>query len=272
MIKLGLFPGVFEMNRFEAMARAGYDFAEFAIENIIDMTDSEFAKLKKLLSDSNLEVIALSNPYPSTKNIIAPEFDFRGFQEKFKLAAARGVELGCKYIIYAHGNVRMMPIFGKGIQEHRALVFETMRLAAETASSEGLMMLIEITSKNRTNFCNTFAEAVGLCKEIGSPKVATMCDLRHFMSSGEPYENMVLYKEYIKHIHIDYPYDEFPTRKFPTLNDDFDYAPFFDAIKRMDYSGGISVEARSYDDYERQITEGLEFFKHFGHVPAKKRT
>ena len=269
MIKLGCYPDVFRMDRFESMVRAGYDFTEFSLENVIAMSDEEFETFHRFLSDCGLKVLSIANPYPTNVDIIAPEFDYKAFQEKIKIGAFRASKLGCPYIIYAHGNVRMLPVFGKGIQEKRALIVETLRLAAETMASEGIMTLIEITSKNRTNFCNTFAEAVGLCEEISSPKMGTMCDLRHFMSGGEPYENIVRYKDYIKHFHIDYPYDTFPTRRFPKLSDDFDYTPFFEAISRMNYEGGISVEARSYEDFEREITDGLAFFEHFGITPAK---
>jgi hypothetical protein len=39
MIKLGCFPDVFKMDRFEAIARAGYDFTEFQAEDLLDMSE-----------------------------------------------------------------------------------------------------------------------------------------------------------------------------------------------------------------------------------------
>ncbi|MDR1193970.1 MAG: sugar phosphate isomerase/epimerase [Peptococcaceae bacterium] len=267
MIKLGCYPDVFQKDRFEAMSRAGYDFTEFPLENLLTMSDDEFIAFKRFLSHCRLEVIALPNPYPPAENILSPTFDYKSYQEKIKTEVFRAAELGCQYIIYAQGNVRMMPVFGKGIQEYRAKIMETLSLAALTAAREGLGTLLELTSKNRTNFGNTLAEFVGIRAELGAPAIDTLCDLRHFMSAGEPFANLIVYKDYIKHLHIDYPYDVFPTRRFPTLADDFDYEPFFDTIAKMGYTGGLAVEARSYEDFPRQITEGLSFFQHFGLTP-----
>lgn len=253
----------------EPIARAGYDCTEFSLVCLREMSKEQFQDFKKFLRDQGLSLAALDNPYP-TSSVLEESFDLDAFQEELKLECARAAELGCPYIVYAQRASRELATGYTSAQlTQRAKAIESMRRTAQCAAVEGMDMLIEITGRNATNFCNTFAEAMGVIEEIGVPGVSSMCDLRHMLNSGEPYENMIRYKDLIKLVHIDMPYTDFPVRHFPSLEDGFDYAPFFHALKRIGYDGAINVEARTYQDFEGDIRKGLEFFAHFGYRPAK---
>ena len=56
----------------------------------------------------------------------------------------------------------------------------------------------------------------------------------------EPYENLIQYRDIVKHIHVDYPLS-YPERKYPNVDDDFNYAPFFTQLKG--YDGLLTIEA-----------------------------
>ena len=54
----------------------------------------------------------------------------------------------------------------------------------------------------------------------------------------------------------------------PRLDDGFDYSPFLDALKAIDYKGIISVEASVFKDFHSEIRDGLRFFEAHGIRPA----
>ena len=272
MIQLGVYPiNAFKLDvkEIEAVARAGYDCTEFSMVCLREMSEEQFKDFKKLMKDYDLKLAAIDNPYP-TCSVLDESFDLDAFQDELKLGCARAAELGAPYVVYAQRASRVLATEYTPLQiGQRAKAVESMARVAECAADVGMNMLIEICGRNATNFCNTFAEAVGLIDEINIPGVSSMCDLRHMLNSGEPYENMVRYKDYIKLIHIDMPFTNFPVRYFPSLNDGFNYDPFFNALKRMGYDGAINVEARTYNDFEADMREGLKFFEHYGMKPAK---
>ena len=85
-----------------------------------------------------------------------------------------------------------------------------------------------------------------------------MADLRHFVWSGEPFEDVVTYKELVHHVHIDYP-TSYPERNYPNVNDDYDYAPFFEQLKG--YDGTLTIEADVPSDWMRAGVDARELLK-----------
>ncbi|MFZ3109761.1 MAG: hypothetical protein WA234_03600, partial [Rectinemataceae bacterium] len=58
-------------------------------------------------------------------------------------------------------------------------------------------------------------------------------------------------------------------RIVPRLDDGFDYGPFLEALKGIAYKGILSVEASVFEDFPREITECLGFFKAYGIEPYR---
>jgi len=48
------------------------------------------------------------------------------------------------------------------------------------------------------------------------------------------------------------------------VDDGNDYAPFFDALKKIDYRGIISIEANTFTNFAQDLRDGISFFKVFG--------
>ena len=74
-----------------------------------------------------------------------------------------------------------------------------------------------------------------------------MADLRHFVWSGESFDDLVKYRDIIKHIHVDFPLS-WPERRWPKLGDGYNYQSFFDRLK--DYDGTLTIEADVPDDWQ----------------------
>lgn len=84
-----------------------------------------------------------------------------------------------------------------------------------------------------------------------------MCDLRHMYSLDESVDEIIKYKDYILHAHIDYP--KGLQRYFPNKEDGFDYKPYIQALLRSGYKGLLTIEATSYDDFASEACESAEY-------------
>lgn len=82
--------------------------------------------------------------------------------------------------------------------------------------------------------------------KVNMPNLFAMADLRHMIGASEPLEDIV------RHVHMDDPLS-YPERKYPRLNNGYDYAPFFEQLR--DYQGMLTVEAEIPEGWMRAGAE-----------------
>lgn len=83
-------------------------------------------------------------------------------------------------------------------------------------------------------------EAARVIDKANMPNLFAMADLHHMIGAGEPLEDIVRYRDIVRHVHMDDPLS-YPERKYACLNNGYDYAPFFEQLR--DYQGMLTVEA-----------------------------
>ena len=81
------------------------------------------------------------------------------------------------------------------------------------------------------------------------PNLFAMVDLRHMFWAEEPFEDIEAFAAFVRHVHMDYP-RSYPQRLFPKPTDDYDYAPFLEAVKRSGYDDTLTIEADVPEDWE----------------------
>jgi hydroxypyruvate isomerase len=115
-----------------------------------------------------------------------------------------------------------------------------------------------------SNFILNIPDALSLADELGVHNLKPFIDLRWFVDEKRSYEEIITYADQIEHIHIDNPLPLFPTRYIPRITDEFDYAPLFNALKKICYKGIISCEANVFEDFDRDLKDLMEFFNYYG--------
>ena len=121
-------------------------------------------------------------------------------------------------------------------------------------------MVVERVVLAHSNYLNTLAETDIFLKEVDHPNCSAMCDLRHMHKSNEAMSEILKYRSIVKHAHIDYPRKL--TRYFPVPEDDFDYLPYFQALKDANYSGLLTVEATAVkNNFLQEATICCEYLK-----------
>jgi sugar phosphate isomerase/epimerase len=249
----------------DAIAGAGYDCIEMHMHEIIGMNDEDFAALKQKLSDpqGSIECEVLDNPVPLDKVVAEESFDldyYRGFLEK---GAERAAQLGVNYYIFGNGKTRSLPEEGDvQAAKDKNLVF--IRMLADIAGDKGITVLIEPLGPRVSNVVQSIPEAVNYIEEIGKPNLGTFLDYRWFVDRQHPFSMIEDFGKHIRHVHIDNPTTPFPHRVIPRVDDGHDYTPLFDALKKIDYQGIISIEANTFEDFEQDLRDGIQFFRAHG--------
>jgi len=86
--------------------------------------------------------------------------------------------------------------------ETRLLVEEVKRLS-KSAEDKGAYLILEPINRYETHFMNRLEQAVAICREIGSEKVAVMADYFHMnIEESKIEESIGQFSDFIVHLHL----------------------------------------------------------------------
>ena len=227
----------------ETAKAVGFDYVELGTTEITALSDEEFeaalAQVKKVglpTPNANLflpATLKLTGPSPAT-----PEEQMAYVRKAF----GRLNRLGVRILCFGSGGARRVPDGFSSEEAFAQLVAFGKRIAPE-ARANGITVVIEPLRRQETNIINTTAEGLALVKAIADPNFQLLVDFFHLASEKEDPAIIVQARDHIRHLHMANPLG----RVFPQQWDEYDYAPFFAALRRIGYAGGISIEASSKD-------------------------
>ncbi len=97
--------------------------------------------------------------------------------------------------------------------------------------------------------------------EGGSPRIQQLADIFHMMMGRESAESIIRAGDHLRHCHI----AEWQTRQFPGHDpaETYRLKPYFDALKAIGYTGGVSCECGWGDkgDLARNLETALKTMK-----------
>lgn len=128
---------------------------------------------------------------------------------------------------------------------------------ANRAAQNGVTILMEALPRSQSDVVRTLADAAAVVDEINSPGLKTMFDSHNSEDETEPHDALIeKYFDLIRHVHV----NEMDGRHPGT--GDYDFVRIFRALKRLDYTGWISLEAFDFEiGGERIASETIEYLR-----------
>lgn len=244
----------------EAIASAGYDLIEMQMSEVMGMEDEAVELTRQNLQAVHIACEVLDNPVPLQEVVADESFDLGFYREYLRKGAERATQLGVKKYIFGNGKTRSLPLEGE-IKAAKEKNLEFLRMLADIAGEKGITILIEPLAPKVSNVVQSIPEALDYINEIGRPNLGTFLDYRWFVDRGHPLSMIEEYGKQIQHLHLDNPLSPFPARVIPRMDDGVDYSPLFEALRRIDYQGIISIEANTFRDFRQDLQDTMEFFK-----------
>lgn len=224
---------------YDAMKQAGFDYAELDMPEVESLPDKEFAAFRAHVEETGFPVPTGARILPVTEPLFfTPDFQEMSLAPYLKSSCKKSSEIGIKTILFGNGKARWL-IEEDSLKKEPAFI-SFLRMFCEIAGEYGQEVLIEPLGPKYSNYINTLPDAARVIDVAQMPNLFAMADLRHFVWSREPFEDVVEYRNIVHHIHVDYPLS-YPERKYPSVGDDYDYAPFFQQLRN--YSGTLTIEA-----------------------------
>jgi D-psicose/D-tagatose/L-ribulose 3-epimerase len=235
---------------------AGFDYVELSTTEIATMPDADFDKAAREIKDVGLPVPATNLFLPATLKVTGPEIDTAQQMKYVTAAFDRLSSLGTRIVVFGSGGARRVPD-GFAHDEAFGQLVDFGRRIAPLARSRGITVAVEPLRHEETNIINSAAEGLQLVEAIADPGFQLMIDFYHLASEQEDPAIIRRAKAHLRHLHMANPQG----RVFPHVWDEYDYGPFFAALREIGYDQRISVEA-SAKDVAAEAPQAIALLRH----------
>ena len=243
MIKFGFCCNIEDAKKFSS---DGFDYFESSVGNALipDRDDEAWEAQKHLLSEIELPLYACNGFLPGTMRLTGPNANHNPALDYAERACRRADEIGCRYIVLGSGGARNIPgdfldpAKKPDIEGGYAQFTEFCRTLAKRIADCRVTVVLEPLRPNESNLLNYVWQGMQIVNDIDSPRIEVLADIFHMMQGRESAASIVAAGQHIKHCHVAMS----GTRAWPGYAPAFELAPYFEALDKIGYSGGISCE------------------------------
>lgn len=232
---------------FRLVAEAGYAAVELApftlAETIFDLPVERRRQIRRSARDHGLEIAGLHwllvGPPGLHVNHPDPEVRARtvGYLEELIRACA---DLGGRVLVFGSPKQRWV-LPEVSYAEATKLALATFGACARAAEANGVVFCLEALPAPEANFMTTTAEVVELVRQIDSPGLRMVLDVKSMCAEPTPIPELVrLAAPYLAHFHANDA-----NRRGPGFGE-VDFVPIFRALRQVGYDGYVSVEVFDY--------------------------
>ncbi|MCY7352189.1 MAG: TIM barrel protein [Cytophagaceae bacterium] len=234
----------------------GYSFIEESVGRFLmpDSGEDGYQKKRQELQAANFPIRSYIYFFPGNLKSVGPELHHEAILQRADLALKRAKECGSKNIVFGSGGSRAIPS-GFDRDKAKAQHIELCKKMAPLAEKHGVTLAVEPLNRGETNFINSLAEGVEIIEAVNNPWFKLQCDIYHMLRENEPPEEILKYRNHIVHCHI----AEKQHRTAPGLEGD-DFKPYFRALKKVKYTGGLSLEC-NWKNFEQEVKQGIRVVK-----------
>lgn len=252
--RIGLCGGVGK----DSLAKAnGLGYIEASVTDFLipEKSEEEFAAKREYARKSLVPIYSANGFYPGDIRLVGPDADIERAVKYANTAIRRASELGLKVLVLGSSKARSIPE-GWSREQAEEQFLQLLGSMAPTAEKYDIKIAIEPLQKSETNFINTVREGAEMARRTGSDNICVLADIFHMTRVGEGPDGIIDSADKLVHCHI----AENESRTAPGVKGD-DFTPYFEALKAIKYTGGISMECGWGDDQQKQLPLSMEFMR-----------
>ena len=250
-VEVGVCAGTEDLGKAE---RWGFDYLEPAAAAIAALSATEFERVRQRVLASRLRCRSF-NSLIRTMQVVGPEANLDAVSTYLNAALDRCRQLGARVVVWGSASSRNIPA-GHSREQAWQEIKRFLQRAGDIAKSHELVIGIEPLRKQESNIINAGAEALRLVDEVKHPNVKMIIDYYHLRMENEDPDILVRARQHVVHLHFANPNG----RRWPkSVDDDPEYGRFFQLVKQIGYTGGLSIEARG--TFEEDGATSLAFLR-----------
>jgi len=250
-----------------AMRGLGYDFWEWGAGQAFDPSkdDAWWRKQKDEIAKRPLPLRSCNGFIPGKYRLTGPKAKHAPALDYAETILRRADEVGVQTVVLGSGGARNLPkdwvksdpdAVEKGTRQFTEFC---VALAKRVADLKTVQVVIEPLRPKESNLVNFVWQGLKIVKEVNSPRVQQLADIFHMIEGGESAESIDKAGALLKHCHIATK----GSRQYPGANDTEVFLPYFAALKRIGYTGGVSCECGwgKKGDLKRNLATALSTMK-----------
>lgn len=226
----------------DAVKASGFDYMEVRTSEVAALSHADYEKLVARVKQVALPVLAAYWLLPAEIKVTGPRVDKARQMEYLNRALERVSRLGVRTITFGSSEARQVPE-GFPKKEAFAQLVDFGKRAGPEARRRGITIAIEPQRRQESNIINSTAEALEWVNAVNDPNIQLMIDYFHFSIEKEDPAIIGKVKDHLRHLHMANP----DKRVMPLKWEEYDYAPFFAALRQLAYDKLIGLEASSND-------------------------
>ena len=227
-----------EITNAPALQKAGYDYIEYSVKNMVQLPEETFREHASMLRTLDFYAETFNCFYSDQIVVgeeVTPADTLRAYTER---AMDRVARLGGKVVVYGSSKARNIP---EGFSKERAYeqFCQAVYMTGEAAAPYGIIVVLEPLNIKETNFFHKVEEGLQIVRDVNHPNVQLLADMYHVCQMQEDFRSIIEAGNHLRHVHIAEPEKRTP----PSFEDTFEYASFAEALRQAGYDERISVEA-----------------------------
>lgn len=239
---------------FPKICEYGFDYLEPPAVQVAEMSQAEFEAFRERVFATPVRCECF-NDFIETLRVVGDQVDPEALRNYMDLALGRCRALGGSIVVWGSSRSRNVP---PGFSRAKAWkqIQAFLRLADDVARPKGIVIAIEPLRIQESNVINTGAEALMLVREVNRPNIRMIIDYYHMRVMNEDPEIVWRARKDIVHFHFANPHG----RLWPkSPAEDPEYGRFFDLVEKINFHGGISIEA--HGSFENDARSSVTFFR-----------
>jgi D-psicose/D-tagatose/L-ribulose 3-epimerase len=226
----------------DAAKTAGFDYFELRTSEVAALSDTDYNELSAKLKQVAMPTPAAYWFVPAEIKLTGPNIDKVMQADYLERALGRMSRLGVHVIVFGSSGARNFP---DGFSKREAFdqLVDFGKRTGPIARKYGITIAIEAQRHQESNIINTTEESLEWVNAVNDPNIQLMVDFYHFETEKEDPAVLAKVKDHLRHIHMANP----ENRVMPLKWEEYNYGPFFDALRAIGYTQTVGLEASSRD-------------------------
>lgn len=237
------------------VAAAGIRVLEESVGNTFSprkVSDAQFKINLQRIKNAKVSVVAANSFIPGSLKLVGDQVDEKAVLGYVDTVMRRCKEAGVGIIVLGSGDARKLPPGYDSLKAAKQFI-SIVRKMAKVAAKYDRIIAIENLNATETNFVLSLHEALKFVKAVDHPNFRLTADIYHMLMENESAASIIEAKGYLVHAHI----AEKIERAYPGKRG-VDFKPYFAAMKRIGYSGVITMECR-WTNFDQELKGAKEY-------------
>ncbi len=219
---------------------AGFDYVEMRAMLVETLSDEEFERLYNTLNELQLDCDACCALFPKTVRVTGSHIDYQRIEEFIEKTFSRCKKLGASKIVFGSAPARALDEQTDEETGYKQIAEVITRVIVPACRKYGITVVMEPLRSDACNFIHTLADGARVVEMVNSPYIQLLADTIHMNVNGDNIEDVVKYKDILKHVHISELGRALPEDGYS------DYVSgVLSRLRAIGYEGTISFESKN---------------------------